>query len=177
MMKKNIILSLAFFFLLMIAVWPYRMALAHGQPVIAVNLEIVAAGGKITVTGTEMEVNEVFTITLEGMTGSTMLGEATAVKTGDQEDGGFEANFTIPSNITPGSYSIKASTEDGGVSTADLTITAPSDQASAGPETMQEPSSAPHILDRSKPLAEEIGIGILALASALFGLWLIRPRG
>ncbi len=176
-MKKNIIHSLVYILLFVIIAGSSRIALAHGNPVIAVNPAIVAAGGKITVTGTEMEANEVFSITLEGMSGSTRLGDATAVKAENEEDGGFVTIFTIPSDITPGSYTLKASPEDGDAATTDLAITAPSDQASSGPATMQEPSSAPHLLNRSKPTTEEIGIGIVAIASALLGLWLIRPRG
>lgn len=176
-MKKTIIHSLVFILLFVIIAGSSRIALAHGNPVIAVNPAIVAAGGKITVTGTEMEANEVFSITLEGMTGSTRLGDATAVKAENEEDGGFATTFTIPSDITSGSYTVKASPEDGDAATTDLTITSPSDQASSAPATMQEPSSAPHPLNRSKPPSEEIEIGIVALASVVLGMWLIRPRG
>ncbi|MEW5956255.1 MAG: hypothetical protein AB1801_00910 [Chloroflexota bacterium] len=46
------------------------VAWAHGEPVIAVNPAVVAAGGAMTVTGAEMEPGEVFNLTLEGPAGS-----------------------------------------------------------------------------------------------------------
>jgi hypothetical protein len=48
-----------------IALLPLASALAHGEPVISVQPSIVAAGGEITVTGSEMEPGETFTISLE----------------------------------------------------------------------------------------------------------------
>ncbi|MBD3759105.1 MAG: hypothetical protein IE924_13830, partial [Microbacterium sp.] len=78
------------------------IALAHGNPVIAVQPDVVAADSRITVTGTEMEPGEEFAITLEGPGISIPLGKAKA--SGSGEEGGFVATFTIPGNATPGSY-------------------------------------------------------------------------
>ncbi len=151
------------------------MTLAHGEPVIAVNPAVIAAGGAITITGTEMEPGEVFVLTLEGPTGSIPLGEATV--TGEGEEGGFVATLTIPADTMPGSYTVRAATEEGEAATADLTATAPSSEASAGPATMQEPSGEPHILDRSKSTGQIIAVvGLIALSAAA-GFILIRSQG
>lgn len=147
-------------------------ALAHGEPVIAVQPAIAAAGGQITVTGTEMEPNEVFTLTLEGPKGSIPLGKATA----QGSDGGFSTTFTVSTDTPPGSYTVRAVSEDGGTATADLTVTAASTTASAGPATMQEASGGPHVLDRSKPTGQIVGIVAVALLSGGLGLWLVRGR-
>ncbi len=87
-MMTRIIRGLFVFVVLALA--PLGIALAHGNPVIAVQPDVVAAGGQITVTGTEMEPGEEFAITLEGPGISIPLGKATA--TGSGEEGGF-GNF------------------------------------------------------------------------------------
>lgn len=151
------------------------VALAHGEPVVAVNPAVVAGGGAITITGTEMEPGEVFVLTLEGPTGSIPLGEATV--TGEGEEGGFVTTLTIPAETAPGSYTVQAATEEGETATADLTVTLPSSEASAGPATIQEPSGEPHVIDRTKPTGEIIAIVVLIALSAAIGFVLIRGQG
>jgi len=153
--------------------WP-AVALAHGQPVIAVQPAIVAAGGTVTVTGSEVEPGEVFALTLEGLAGSIPLGQAT-VK-GEGEEAGFTATFNIPANSVPGSYTVRAATDEGEAASADLTVTASSDKASAGPAVVQEATSAPHLLDRTKPLGQVIGATAAAVVSGALGLWLVLRR-
>lgn len=197
-MKKYLLRSLIILFALTFV--SIGVALAHGTPVIVVQPTIVAAGGQITVTGTDMEAGEVFTITLEGPTGSIYLGTVTATATTDQagmttpegeskatpesdaapssgpEEGGFNAAFTVPAKTPSGSYTVKASPEDGDATETDLTITGPSDQASAAPATVQEPTGELHQLDRSKPTGEIVGIVAVAIVSGGLGLWLVRKR-
>jgi hypothetical protein len=187
---------------------PLGGVLAHGAAVIAVQPDVVAAGGEITVTGTEMEAGETFAITLEGTATSITLGTATATASGAGEtsmssdtqmkatpevepqatvesvttpsseaaEGSFRVTFTISREIAPGSYIIKATPEDGDTAEADLTVTAPSDQASAGPVTIQEPTGEEHQLDRSKPTGEIVGIAVVVIMSGGLGLWLARKR-
>ncbi len=157
------------------AIVPLGAALAHGEPVIAVEPAVAAADGQITITGTEMEPGEVFTITLEGLTGSIPLGEATV--TGEGEEGGFTATFTIPSDIAPGSYTVRAAIEAGETATADLTVTSPSEQASAAPAMAQEPTGELHELDRSKPVGQIIAMVVVIALSTAAGFVLIRNRG
>ncbi len=153
---------------------PTGIVRAHGQPVISVQPVVASAGSQITVTGSAMAPGENFAVSLEGVSGSIPLGNATA--TGQGEEGGFETQFAIPENTSPGSYIIHAVTDDGAEADADLTVTLPTTQASASPATMQEPSGELHQLDRSKPLGEIIGAGVLALLSGIVGLWLVLAR-
>ena len=150
------------------------IALAHGTPAIAVEPTIAAAGSPISVTGSDMEAGESFTIMMDGMAGSMKLGMATAMSEG--QESGFTMTFTVPADTAPGSYTVRAVAEDGDGTTADLTVTAATDQASAGPAMAQEPSAAPHVIDRSKPAGEVAVVVVLALLSGGLGVWLARPR-
>lgn len=171
-MKKASILIV--FALLTILLVPSRIARAHGQPVITVQPQVASAGSQITLTGSEMEPGEVFAVSLEGINGSIPLGNATT--TGEGEEVGFEVVFTIPANTPPGSYAVRAATDQGEKAEVDLTVTDPTTQASSGPATIQEPSGAQHIIDRSKSLVQVIGAAIVALLSGLVGLWLVLAR-
>ena len=169
-MKKTLLSILIL--IIVLALTPMSSALAHGEPVIVVQPVIVAAGEEITVIGTEMEAGELFVISLEGITNSIPLGEAAVVEEGDE--GGFEAVFIIPADTPPGSYTVRAVTDEGETAVTDLTVTAPTNKASDGPATVQEPSGEPHDLDRSESTGQVIGIVIAALASLGLGFWLVR---
>jgi hypothetical protein len=158
----------------MFLVIPATIALAHGQPVIALSAPVAAAGSAITVTGTEMEAGEVFTVTLEGPGTSIPLGRATA--TGAAEEGGFTAEFTLPADAPPGSYQVQGKSAGGETASADLTVTAPSDRASAAPATVREATGEQHVLDRRKPVGEVIGVIAVALLSVFGGYMLVRKR-
>ena len=153
---------------------PSRSVLAHGEPVIDVQPAMAPVGGELTITGTEMEPGEVFVITLESATSSTPLGEATA--TGEGEEGGFVARFTIPMDVVPGSFTVRAETEEGEVAFSELTVTGASTGASMEPATISEPSGEEHVLDRSKPAGLVAGAAAVALVSLGLGLWLILRR-
>ncbi|MFA5788224.1 MAG: hypothetical protein WDA71_14770 [Actinomycetota bacterium] len=151
-----------------------RVAVAHGEPVITVNPPLAAAGSDITVTGSEMEPGEVFTISLEGAPGSTKLGEATAEAQG--EEGGFEVTLMIPPETPPGSYTVRAATPTGESTAADLTVTPPSSQASADPAMVQEPSGEAHMLQRTKSGGLVAGVIGAAVLGAGLGLWLLVKK-
>lgn len=171
-MRTRIILNF-----LVVMVWvaiPLGAAQAHGEPVITVEPSIAPAGGQITITGTEMEPGEVFTITLEGLSGTIPLGEATV--TGEGEEGGFTTLFTIPANTPPGSYTVSAAAEDGDATTTDLTITTASEEASAAPVMAREPTGELHEIDRSKSVGEIIAAVAVILLSAAGGFVLVRSR-
>ncbi len=174
-MKTHLTLVRSLIILAALALAPVSIALAHGEPVIAVQPAVVAAGGQITVTGTEMEPGEVFAITLEGVSGSVPLGEAAV--TGEGEEGGFTATFTIPADTAPGSYTVRAATEEGESAEADLTVTAPSAEASAGPVMAQGPTGEQHLLDRSKPIGQMAVVAVVIALSAAAGFVLIRSKG
>lgn len=154
-----------------VSVWllPVKVQ-AHGEPVITVSPVSVPAGGEILVTGTEMEEGEVFAITLEGITLSVPLGEATVVEEG------FEVTVTIPAEVPPGSYRVQAATEEGETAVADLTVTPATSTVEEDEhvEGQPEPSAAPMALDRPQSTASTIIIIVVALLSLGVGLWLVR---
>lgn len=151
-------------------------AFAHGAPIVKVDPAIVAAGGSITVTGTEMEVDVEFAITLDHAGAEVALGTVTAMKTDPAaEDGGFTQMFTIPATAKPGSYQVHATSKDGDTASADLTVTEASAAASTGPAEEKMASGELHALDRSKPAVELIGLGAIAALTIVVGLWLARP--
>ena len=150
-----------------------RTGWAHGEPVITIDPTVAAAGSQITVTGAEVELGEVFAITLEGIGGLIPLGEATV--TGEGEDGAFTATFTLPTDLAPGSYTVRAVTEAGEAATTDLTVTATANNASAGPAmVMDEASGELHAIDRSKPVSQIIAVAAAIALSAVAGFVLIR---
>ena len=65
---------------------PAGVVVADGQPIITVQPVIASAGSLLMVKGSEMEPGEVFAISLEGIAGSILLGNATV--TGAGEEGG-----------------------------------------------------------------------------------------
>mgnify|MGYP002624202590 CR=1 FL=1 len=168
-MKKWFIITLG---MVVISVWLLPGTVrAHGEPVISVNPLSVPAGSEVLVTGTEMEEGEVFSITLEGLTMSITLGEATV--TGE----GFEIMLTIPADVPPSSYRVQAATEEGETAVADLTITPPINGVDGDKlaEGQPEPSAEPMALDRPGSAARTTGIIVVALLSLGVGFWLIRP--
>lgn len=174
-MKIHLAFVYSMIVLLGLALVPLGVVLAHGEPVIAVAPAVVAAGGQITVKGAEMEPGEVFAISLEGLAGSIPLEDATV--TGQGEEGGFAATFTIPAGTASGSYTVRAVTEEGEAATADLTVTAASEEASAGPPTLQEASGEPHLLDRTKPIDRIVTVVAGIVLSGAAGFVLIRRKG
>lgn len=154
---------------------PASLALAHGGATIVVEPTLAPAGGQITITGSEMEPGEEWSLTLEGISSSIPLGQASV--TGEGEEGGFTVTLTLPADIKPGSYIVQAVTPEGESASAEITITATSEAASAEPAMVREATGEEHLLDRSKPLGLTIGVGIVIALSAATGIVLIRNRG
>jgi hypothetical protein len=171
-MKKQFIRTLIFFVAL--ALRPLGVVLPHGDPVIVVDQTVVAAGGQVTVVGTDMEPGQQFAITLEGVTNSIPLGEAIA--SDDGEEGGFEITFTIPADTPPGWYTLRAATAEGKTAVTDLTVTPATEEATNRSATVLEPTGELHQLDRSKSLGEILGVVFTILASMGLGFWLVRQR-
>lgn len=171
-MKKLSILIAVLLVAVLLA--PVGIVRAHGQPVITVQPLVASAGSQVTVKGSEMEPGEVFAVSLEGIGGSIPLGKANA--TGEGEEAGFEEVFIIPENTPPGSYTVRAASDQGEKAEVDLAVTAPTSQASSDSATIQEPSGELHQLDRSKPLGQVIGVSAIALLSSFVGLWLVLAR-
>ena len=145
-----------------------RPALAHGGATLTVSPSVVAPGEAIRVEGEGVEPGEEFTITLEGMDRPVPLG---TVLVGD--DGDFHEEFTVPADIRPGPYQVRAVSAEGETLTAELVISA--DAPAPSTPSSVEPSAEPMALDRSKAPWEMAVIVIGLVISAGAGLLLIRP--
>lgn len=166
-MKTSFFNGLLIAFLLALAT--SGVALAHGEPVITVNPVAVAPGGEVVVTGSDMEAGEVFLISLENALSTIKLDEVTA--TGESDEAGFTITLIIPNDVAPGTYIVRAATEEGEAVTADLTVTAEGEKLSG---EVMEASAEPMKIDRSKPAGQVVGIILAALFSVSLGVWLVR---
>lgn len=139
---------------------------AHGNPIISVTPAIVAAGGEVAVSGTEMEDGAVFVISLEGPTRSIRLGQATV--SGE----GFEVTLVIPPDTPPGSYRIQAATGEE-TAVADLEVAT---AGAAGEDNAAglEPSAEPMELARPRNPTTVVATAVLGLLSLVLGIWLVR---
>ena len=72
---------------------------------------------------------------------------------------------------------MRAAPEAGKSAKADLTVTAPSAEASADPAMAQEPTGEQHLLDRSKPIGQMAAVVVVIALSAAAGFVLVRSRG
>lgn len=143
-------------------------AFGHGAAELTVTPATVAPNGTITVTADGVEDGEVFTITLDAPTFTVRLGGATA--SGD----GFNQEYTIPGHVPSGDYQVNATTVDGEVISAELTVEA---EASVTSEMAAvEPSAAPMQIDRSKPTIQVVGIAVGLLLVAGIGVVLVRAK-
>lgn len=143
-------------------------ALAHGGAELTVAPTVVAPGGVISVTGEGVEAGEEFTLTLEGMTFQITLGTVVV----SNED--FHQTFSVPADTPPDTYQVKATSAEGEVLTAELTVQAGA--ATAEPTTPAKPSAAPMQLDRSKSTGQLAVIIAGLLLSAGLGLALVRMQ-
>ena len=156
-----------------LVLWPGRgndIALAHGGAALTVSPVVVAAGAEITVKGEGVEAGETFTIALAGLNFEATLGTVTV---GDDED--FHQEFSVPSDTPPGTYQLRAVSEEGETLTTELSVKAGAD-AETSPAAPAEPSAEWPQLERPRPPGQlAIIIGGLA-TSAVLGLWLVRKK-
>lgn len=143
--------------------------LAHGEATLTVSPSVVAPGGPITIKAEGVEANETFTMTLEGMTVRITLGTVTV---GDDKD--FHQEFTVPADVPPGVYQMRATTAGGEVITAELTVRAETSATEQAPPA--KPSAEFMQLDRRKSTSELVVIIAGLLLSAGLGLVLLRRR-
>ena len=69
---------------------------------------------------------------------------------------------------------MRAVTAEGKTAVTDLTVTAPTDEATNQSVAVLEPTGEMHELDRSKSMGEVLGVVITILASMGLGFWLVR---
>lgn len=145
-----------------------RRVSAHGGAEITVSPTVVAPGGTITIKGEGVEAGESFTISLEGISFSTVLGEVTV---GDDED--FHEDYDVPIETPPGPYQIIATSAEGETITAELTVEA---GIKTDPLVAETPSNELMKLDRGKS-SIELGVIIVGLLIATsLGIVLVRVK-
>jgi len=94
------------------------VASAHGDPTVAVTPDPIAAGGTIHVKALMVSPGATIVVTLESPDYRAALGTAK----GDDDEGGFEADFTIPSKAPAGAYQVRVLGPDGRGATANLKV-------------------------------------------------------
>ena len=146
-----------------------KPALAHGEATLTVSPTVATSGSIIKVEGEGVEPGEVFTIGLEGVNLQATLGSATV---GDDED--FHREFTLPITTPPGVYQVRATSADGEVLVAELTLE--SDATLTDSTVPAKPSSELMQLDRHRSGGEVIAIAAGLLVSAALGVVLFRVR-
>ena len=166
-MKTNFIRSLFIAFLM--SLFSAGMVRAHGEPAITLAPTVAVPGESIFITGSDWQDGEILKITLESASGVSKLGQATASGNGDES--GFTATYTLPTELAPGFYLVRCVAGDGHTATTDLTIVASPAQMNAQP---MEASAEPMVLDRSKSSLLIASVILLALISAGLGVWLVR---
>lgn len=92
------------------------------------------------------------------------------------EVAGFTATFNVPQSLKPGSYSLRAATQAGESATVDLTVMAPSSEASAAPAQARMASGELHEIARPGSAPMLISVSAVALVSITLGLLLVLPR-
>ncbi len=142
--------------------------MAHGGAELTLSPAQVPPGGSVTVKGEGVEAGEMFTIHIEGVSYQATLG---TVAVGD--DGDFHEEFVIPTDTPPGTYQVRATSQEGEVLSTELSVVAdpgPVEPAAA------EPSAEPMQLNRTKSTAQWVVILAGILGSAALGLVLVRTK-
>lgn len=157
-------------------------ALAHGAPELSVKESAVAAGGRVTLSGDALgEAGETVTVALQGAGYQAALGTV-ALKADSFED----VVFTLPKDVTPGTYLLTA--RNGKITAnTQVEVVAASPSAPAGAPTpapanggstpmASMPAPAP-IVVRSRTAAEQVGaLGLVVLTGAVAVVLLWRSR-
>lgn len=76
--------------------------------------------------------------------------------------------------LSPGSYTVRAATEESETAIADLNVTESASTASSEPAMIREPSGEEHVLDRSMPSGQVLALWGGVLLTGLAGILLVR---
>lgn len=139
---------------------------AHGDAALVVTPTTASPNSVVRISGQGVEDGEVFVVTLESTTFVVTLGAVTV------EGENFEQEFTVPDHVPPGIYSVRATTAEGELISAELTVEAGTETQSA----VVEPSAALMELDRSKPFGQIGAIAAFLLFAAAIGVLLVRSK-
>ena len=158
------------------------VALAHGAPELSVKETAVAAGGRVTLSGDALgEAGQTVTIALQGAGYQANLG--TVALKSDTFDG---AVFTLPKDVSPGTYLLTARngkiTANTQVEIVAAAPPSPSGGHAAAPANTEPapmasmPAPSP-IVVRPRTAAEQVGaLGLVILTGAVAVILLWRSR-
>lgn len=138
------------------------IALAHGGAEVAVAPTSAGPNDSVDITIEGYEPDTLVSITLEGVNGSIPLGTATT-----DADGAVSVTLTLPADIEPGTYSLKAAGGDDNEST-DLSVTGGSEAGGQGGESG---------FTYKQPTAQWVGLAIGIVVVGLFGFAIVPRKG
>lgn len=165
-MQKKLLIVLVLFGLL---IFPSRV-LAHGEASLQATPSEAAAGAEITLTGTEMEDGEVFSLRLEGLFDAFSLGDATV--SGE----GFSIVVALPPDASPGLYRVVAVSEEGESVGTEITILPAGTASGSGPAGDFEATAEKMDLDRPRTTASWVLAAGAVFLGGFGGIWLIREE-
>ena len=165
----RIIISITLVLILLLQM--VSMAVAHGSATLIAEPNQAAAGEDITITGSDMEDGENFTITLEGLFETFQLGHVEAA------DEGFSMAVTIPGGALPGLYSLVATFAEGETVLTEFVVleagsAAVDEHAEGESETLVTAEKVDLDLNRSS-LEMGLAVGVI-LTAGIGGLWLVK---
>ncbi|OGZ00370.1 MAG: hypothetical protein A2945_03410 [Candidatus Liptonbacteria bacterium RIFCSPLOWO2_01_FULL_52_25] len=166
---KNWLISRAEVFLRWVPVVP--RAYAHGIPMITIRPDKLLPGGQLTINADGASETGIYAVSIEGESGTIMLGSATVAEGGDS----FDASFTLPESTPPGNYVVKAAHESGNhtlYSLLKLSVVSPNAGAE---EPSMDAKAMPLEKNTLTPIELTIIVATLALA-VLGGAVLMRAK-
>lgn len=141
------------------------LAFAHGGAEVSVSPTAASPGGEVDVHVEGYEPDTTINVTLEGVHGSVPAGTVTT-----DSEGAAELTVTLPADLEPGSYSVKAAGGDDSEAT-DLSVTAPEGGAGAS-----STAGGGGSFTYKQPTAQWVGIAVAAGVVALVGFALVLRR-
>lgn len=135
---------------------------AHEPTSVTVEPNTAHPGEEITVRGEGFEDSVEVEITLEGVRGMIHLGEATV------QDGDFSVNLSVPQDVRPGSYQLRASGEES--AGIDFAVLEPTSEAQEPTVHTDEEETVSH----NRPPALLSVLGVVLAVGAIIGVLLVR---
>jgi methionine-rich copper-binding protein CopC len=144
-------------------------AFAHGGAEVSVSPAAASPGGEVDVHVEGYGPETTVSVTLEGVRGSVLAGTVTTDSEGDAT-----LTVTLPADLQPGSYSLKAAGGDDS-ETTDLSVTATA-QGGQTPTGASSPAPGEQSFTYRQPTAQWVGIAVAAMVVALAGFALVLRR-
>ena len=138
---------------------------------ITIRPDKLLPGGQLTINADGASETGIYAVSIEGESGTIMLGSATVAEGGDS----FDASFTLPESTPPGNYVVKAAHESGNhtlYSLLKLSVVSPNAGAE---EPSMDAKAMPLEKNTLTPIELTIIVATLALA-VLGGAVLMRAK-